>query len=181
MSLNSPPKTQRLFFALWPADELRVQLARIARQIMGKQDKIVHPKNLHLTLVFLGSVTVQQRICAERVANAVAGTAFELRLEQIGYWSRPQVVWFGPREIPEPLIDLVRQLNKGLKACAHQPETRCYQAHITLARKVIRRFPISWTMPLAWQVEYFCLVQSVACPGGVQYQILRTWPLAKAS
>jgi 2'-5' RNA ligase len=178
---DSLPKSQRLFFALWPAAELRAQLAHIARQTAGKQNKLVYPGNLHLTLAFLGSMTVQQRICVERVANTITGTAFELRLERIGHWPRSQIIWLAPQEMPEPLIDLVRQLNQGLTACGYQPENRPYQAHMTLARKIVGHFPTSQTIPLIWQVEHFCLVRSVAYPDGVQYQVLRTWPLAKAN
>ncbi|ADE14288.1 2'-5' RNA ligase [Nitrosococcus halophilus Nc 4] len=177
MSLNSPTETQRLFFALWPEQALQESLARIARQVLGKQGKRVRPENLHLTLVFLGSMTAQQRACAEAVADTIVGSPFTLQLEQIGHWPRPRVVWCAAEETPEPLIELVKQLNQGLTACGYQPETRPYRAHMTLARKVAGRFPTTRVAPLVWQVDHFCLVQSVTHPSGVQYQVLRTWPL----
>jgi 2'-5' RNA ligase len=180
--LSDLSETQRLFFALWPEEEFQVQLARLARQAVGKRHKLVRPGNLHLTLIFMGSMTAQRRACAEVVADGIIGKAFKLRLERIGHWSRSQVVWFAPQETPEPLINLVRQLNQGLVACGHhQIETRPYQAHITLARKVAGHFPTNQVAPLVWQVEYFYLVQSVTYPDGVQYHLLRTWPLAKAN
>ncbi|KFI23297.1 RNA 2',3'-cyclic phosphodiesterase [Nitrosococcus oceani] len=177
--MNRPPETQRLFFALWPGAEIREQVTQIAQRMLGKRGKCVRSENLHLTLVFLGSTTEQQRACAEAVADTIEGMAFALRLEQIGYWSRPRVVWLAPREIPQPLIELVQQLNQGLTACGYQPEARPYRAHITLARKVAGYFPAREVAPLACPVEHFCLVRSVSYPGGVEYQVLRSWPLAQ--
>jgi 2'-5' RNA ligase len=179
--LSNLPETQRLFFALWPEGGVRMQLAHLARQVVGKQHKLVRSENLHLTLTFMGNMTAQQRACAEIIADNIIGKAFKLPLERIGHWSRSQVVWFAPQGIPEPLINLVRQLNQGLVTCGYQIETRPYQAHITLARKVVERFPTNQVAPLVWEVECFYLVQSVTCPEGVQYHLLRTWPLAKTN
>lgn len=178
MSSTGELEIQRLFFALWPEDGLQGALARLARRIVGKRGKRVRPENLHLTLAFLGSMTEQQRICAEAAADRIAGIAFELQLEQIGHWPRPQVVWLAPQETPEPLRDLVRQLNEGLPTCGYRPELRPYRAHLTLARKVSGHFPASQVKPLRWPVEQFCLVQSVTHSDGVQYRVLRTWSLA---
>ncbi|ADJ27743.1 RNA 2',3'-cyclic phosphodiesterase [Nitrosococcus watsonii] len=179
MSWSSPlPETQRLFFALWPEVGVREQAARLARRMLGKQGKRVRPENLHLTLVFLGSMTEQQRACAEAVADTIDGPAFTLRLEQIGHWPRPRVVWLAPQETPKPLLELAQQLNQGLAACGYQPEARPYRAHMTLARKVAGYFPAREVAPLVCPVEYFYLMQSVTYPRGVEYQVLRTWPLA---
>lgn len=178
MSLNIAPETQRLFFALWPEDELRKSLMRMTQRVLDKRGKRVRPENLHLTLVFLGSVTASQRACAEAVADTIAGEAFVLQLEQIGHWPRPRIVWLAPQKTPGALIALVQQLRQGLTACGYQPETRPYRAHMTLARKVAGHFPANQVAPSVWPVEHFCLVQSVTDPGGAQYQVLRTWPLA---
>jgi RNA 2',3'-cyclic 3'-phosphodiesterase len=181
MSLNSQTEIQRLFFALWPEEALREQLAHLSRQVVGKRGKRVRSENLHLTLIFLGSMTMQQRACAEATARAIGGMPFELRLEQIGYWPRPRIIWLGPQETPQPLVDLVWRLNKGLNACGHQPEVRPYQAHMTLARKVAGPFSPRQVTPLVWQVDHFCLVRSITEPEGVQYQVLCTWPLGQGS
>lgn len=154
-----------------------MQLARVARQRVGERYGLVRPGNLHLTLVFMGSMTAQQRVCAEGVADTITGQAFELRLELIGYWPRPQVVWLAPQKVPEPLRVLIRQLNRGLAACGYRFETRPFRAHVTLARKVTEHFLTSQIAPLVWRVKCFYLMQSVTHPGGVQYQVLHTWSL----
>lgn len=181
MPSNGAPRTRRLFFALWPERMHQEAWARLARRILRRRGKRVQLENLHLTLAFLGSMTEQQRACAEAAADRIAGAAFELQLEQVGYWSRSQIVWLAPHETPEPLKDLVQQLSKGLIACGHQPELRPYRAHMTLARKVVGHFPARQVISPLWSIEQFCLVQSVTHPDGAQYRILRTWPLATQS
>ena len=53
------PKTKkRLFFALWPDDEVREQIAADAGRTIERSDgRTVPPSNYHITLTFLGSVT----------------------------------------------------------------------------------------------------------------------------
>lgn len=181
MSLSNQAETQRLFFALWPQQALREELARLARRVVGKQGKRVRPENLHLTLTFLGSMTLKQRACVDAAAGAIEGTPFELQLERIGYWPRPRVIWLAPRETPSPLVDLVWQLNKKLKVCGHQPELRPYQAHMTLARKAAGPFSPAQVAPLVWRVDHFCLVRSTTASGGVEYRVLGAWPLGSKS
>ena len=46
----------RLFFALWPSDVLRAELAAAAASACAQvKGEPVPPRNLHVTLVFLGS------------------------------------------------------------------------------------------------------------------------------
>lgn len=181
MSSNGAPETQRLFFALWPERALQENWARLTRRALKKRGKRIRLENLHLTLVFLGGMTAPQRACAEAAADRVTGSAFELRMERIGHWPRPRVVWLAPPATPESLRDLVRQLNEGLTACGHRPDPRPYRAHLTLARKVAGYFPDRQVAPSLWSVKQFCLVQSVTHPAGAEYRILRRWPLARQS
>jgi len=51
------PATRRLFFALWPDEATREQLAHITRKaVRGSGGRPIPVENLHSTLVFLGSV-----------------------------------------------------------------------------------------------------------------------------
>ena len=58
---------KRLFFALWPDNNSRQQIAQINQQITFPNMRKLIPDNLHITLVFLGNVddaiatAVQQR------------------------------------------------------------------------------------------------------------------------
>ncbi len=170
-------KNQRLFFALWPPLELSRELYSVAGRVLEGDGRRVPPENIHLTLAFLGSVQASFRQCAEQVAATIRTGSFTLMLEQIGCWPKSGVVWTGPRNTPEPLSRLVRELNAGLVACGYVPEERSYAAHITLARKRRRcnkNLPID---PLMWEVRRFCLVQSHTHAEGARYEMVRSWGL----
>jgi len=128
---------QRLFFALWPDDDTRAALARLARrQLQSGNGRLIDAHNLHLTLAFLGPVDAAFRACAERAADSLAAPAFELEFQRLGYWPRPRVLWAAPERSPEALTGLVSMLRKALAACGQEPESRPFEAHMTLARKV---------------------------------------------
>ncbi len=70
--IDTPP--QRLFFALWPSEEVRAGLAEVMASLDVRGGKPVAAENLHITLLFLGSVTAQTRICAEKIAGGSRDT-----------------------------------------------------------------------------------------------------------
>jgi 2'-5' RNA ligase len=171
-------RTQRLFFALWPEDALRQQLAsRTQSLVQDVRGRPVAVENLHITLAFLGSVDAHQRACVERMADAVISPAFEFTLDHFGHWSRSRVLWFGAEETPEPLVLLVDTLTAGARECGLSLDSRPYRAHLTLMRKVSRAPEMMPVEPLSWPVSRFVLMRSVFQPHGVSYEVLREWPL----
>ncbi len=171
---------QRLFFALWPDEGVRQRLAEIAAAVgASNSGRLIPADNLHITLVFLGTLDNMRRQCAEQVAASIRGERFTLVLDQIGYWSRPRILWAGASRIPDALLGLAGELQAGLTSCGITPEDRPYQAHVTLMRKV-NKHPALLVAPdpIAWDVERFWLVESVSGNNGVLYRPLVSWPLA---
>ena len=169
--------TQRLFFALWPREEVRSGLAEVMASLDVHRAKPVPAENLHITLLFLGSVTAQTRICAEKIAEGIAGHPFELRLDQIGFWPQSGIVWLGARELPESLAALVRDLHLGIAGCGIDLDARPFKPHVTLMRKALvarRERPL---VAVAWRVDDFALVESKATRDGSHYQVLMSWRL----
>lgn len=169
---------QRLFFALWPPDELRPALSALARAHVPPRARAVPAGNLHITLAFVGSVTAATRACLEQAAATVAGEACELALDRIGAWPGPGILWLAPAATPPALRQLATDLQQALRPCGYLPEARAYQPHVTLARKLKGRFPAVAVPPLHWRVGDFVLVESLTRPAGPCYQVLRRWPLA---
>ena len=171
---------ERLFFALWPDGRVREALAGLARQHHSRTGgRPVAPENLHLTLVFLGSVDRRARERLEQGAREVVGETFVLPLEHLGHWPRPRVLWSAPGESPAALLGLVRALRALSAHCGVEPETRPFSAHLTLARKVSRA-PRTGPHPvIRWPVAGFCLVRSHTLPGGARYEVLRSWALRR--
>lgn len=175
--VEAPRQVQRLFLALWPDDEVRAQLAGLARHSLHKTGKRVPTENIHITLAFLGSVDAERRACVEAVAGNISAPPFVLNLDQLGYWRRPRVLWAGASQVPDPLLKLVHDLNTGLKSCGFEPENRPFQAHATLARKVTDGGPVISVDPVVWRVEGFRLIESLTLPTGAVYKEVRAWRL----
>ena len=168
---------QRLFFALWPNAAVRTALAQSSQALLGKRVRRVPEANLHITLAFVGPVTAVVRQCLEQQAAQIRGTPFELTLEHVGHWARPRILWAGPRHTPPALWSLVGGLNSAFDACGLARETRPWQAHVTLARKISRPPVATAIEPILWSISNFCLVESVGGPQGVSYRIVASWTL----
>ena len=168
--------TQRLFFALWPAEDLQRQWHRQAGTMLaGVPGRRVEAHNLHVTLVFLGSVTHAVRECLEQAVAGIHAAPFTLVLDTAGYWRKPRIVWLGCSELPAALGLLVRALNATATDCGLTPDTRTYSPHLTVARKV--RSDPGGLLPaqLIWPVQGFALMESLSRPEGVFYRPLRMW------
>lgn len=169
---------QRLFFALWPDDAVRREIGAIAGCLPRQAGRLVARENFHITLLFLGPMDAERRACAERAADSVAGHAFVLALDQIGWWRGPRVVWIGAPVVPDALAALAGNLYAGVSGCGIALDKRPFHAHVTIARKARRAVRADPPDPVAWQVRSFSLVESVTRSDGAQYTILKTWPLS---
>ena len=168
---------QRLFFALWPEAAVRTRLDQAGAALLGKRVKRVPAANLHLTLAFAGAVTATVRQCLQAAAVDIRCPAFELSIGHIGHWSRPRIYWAGPVHSPPPLWSLAGMLQTALGDCGLQTETRPYQPHITLARKIQRAPDIQHIAPIDWSIRHFSLVESVTGPRAASYRLLGSWEL----
>lgn len=169
---------QRLFFALWPPPEQRAALMEIADKLPDELGRRVSPANLHLTLLFLGGLTLAQREAMEAVADALAAPPFTLTFDEFGHWPRPQIVWLGSRTPPAELRTLVQHLRRGASSAGLTIDARPYAMHLTLYRGA-RRPPREWPVcaPLHWPATEFALVESLPEADGVRYEVRRRWPL----
>ncbi|MEJ2643752.1 MAG: RNA 2',3'-cyclic phosphodiesterase [Gammaproteobacteria bacterium] len=176
--MSSPePERERLFFALWPDPPVRDRLDALARHVVGRNGRRTATEKLHLTLAFLGDRSAEERDCMAAAAGQVRVAPFTLRLDRIGHWRRPRILWAGASVTPPELLDLSGALNAHLAPCGYQPEARPFQAHLTLARKAAQPVALTSVEPIEWPVRSFCLVRSVIASTGSSYEILRTWTL----
>ena len=139
---------RRLFFALWPEDQLRTRIVRATRaEVRGTGGKPTPPENLIAPLI-------------ERVSSLPLDP-FELTLDQYGYWQRARTLWLGLHETPPALAELARDLGRISHELGLPRQRRGFIPHMTLARKVNRLTPKDPPPAMRWSVNEFALVESV--------------------
>lgn len=176
----SSNETERLFFALWPNDEVRKHLARLNREMPVSSGKPVKPDNLHITLQFIGSVSADKKQCLLDNLQVPPIPPFSLSLDRLGYWARPRVLWIGCEQAPLGLLQLVAHLGTLMKQCDLPVDPRPYHVHLTLRRKVKQQVLAPPEDSILWPVDAFVLVKSETLPEGVHYSVLHQWPFAGA-
>ena len=169
----------RLFFALWPDDQTRSQLAAAVDSLPTLPGRLVPARNLHITLVFLGAVDAEQQQALRLGADTIRGQSFARAISELGRWPHASVAWLAPATVPAAVLDLVAQLQLLCRHAGLEPDPRPYHPHLTIARK-IRRVPPAHFAPIHWQISRFSLVESVSDRAGSEYRPLAHWPLIPA-
>lgn len=170
--------SHRLFFALWPPDEVRSALADAADRIAAFADgRRVDPAKLHLTLHFLGGWpgrpgdAVQQ---AGAAAASVRARAFHLVVDHAGSFPGARVGWLAPAGnsgLDALWSDLGRALERAGLSTRGPPR---FSPHVTVRRDIRARLADIPTAPISWSVDDFVLVHS----HDGAYDVLARWPLA---
>ena len=116
----------------------RTLATRLARAHAPSQVRWVPPEHLHFTLRFLGEVSERQAESVRRALSVPWGTcAFSASLASVDlfpYSGAPRVIWLGMDEGGEEMISLKTELDRRLVSLGFQPDSRPYQAHLTLGR-----------------------------------------------
>jgi 2'-5' RNA ligase len=135
--------TIRTFIAIELSNEARTALAdlqdRLKNRVPPKTVRWTPPKNVHLTLHFLGDVAQHD---IDKVTEALQRTVsayppFSLHLSGLGCFPnlrRPRIIWAGVTGATAPLIEIHRELGQSLKVIDFEPDTRPYSPHLTIGR-----------------------------------------------
>jgi 2'-5' RNA ligase len=176
--------SHNLFFALWPDDDVREQIASASQHLKrthAPRGRWIRPHRYHLTLRFLGehSTLPDPLIAACRaVGDGVRAPPFSFALDMAGSFANRRIPWWlGCHAMPDALDALWSALAESLRAngiVADEPAPRV--AHVTILRDADEPLPPERIEPIDWTVGDFVLVDSAlgAEPG---YAILQRWPL----
>jgi len=184
---NAP--TVRLFFALWPPEAVAGHLHAVAvdaAQSVG--GRIMRAETLHLTLAFLGEVSLGKldELCA--IGAGIDVPVAALCLDRLGWWRHNHVLWAGVSEAraPETLHVLASTLAGRLSEAGFHLELRAFFPHVTLLRKagvgqppdtdLVARLPALGEV--VWPVCDFVLLRSLPSTVGADYRIVGRWPLS---
>lgn len=172
--------TDRLFFALWPDDALRSELAsRVPTLLEHVQGKAQRPDQWHVTLEFLGAVPRERQAALHAAADHLHGAPLAIVFDQLDHWRRPQVYCLSASSTPLELERLVSGMRASLQDEGFEPESREYRPHVTLARKVRAAPTGALDQPLEWCADRFALVRSITGPAGSRYEPLHWWNLRR--
>ena len=181
-----PQRTQRLFFALWPDEAARRALsAATAKAVRRCGGRPVPAANLHVTLVFLGSVAQRriaelQDIARERAASFAQAEPLSLTFGRLTHWSRSQILCNRATEESATARALAESLKDAVAAAGFTPDLKPFHAHVTVARKVLRAAELPAVTPVVWRFADFALVDSHTAPAGPIYSVIESYPLVKS-
>jgi len=130
---------------LFIATPLGVEVENYLRSIIddlrerGGGVKWVEPKNIHLTLRFLGDTREE---LVPKISNLIDRIAAEQKaissqIDRIGGFPnlrRPRIIWAGLDRGVEELSKLARQIELAVRKLRFEKESKKFKAHLTLGR-----------------------------------------------
>jgi 2'-5' RNA ligase len=163
----------RLFFALWPDEEVSHQLSAVAARLhIEDRARLVLAQNFHLTLAFVGEVSDQKLAVLQQIGRSIRASPFTAVCDLVEYWAQPRAVVAAVRDAPAALLDLSARLHEAIEL----PQMPL-RAHVTLARKVAQA-PVLPAMPaISWRATHFSLIRSQTGGAASAYTVVDTWPL----
>lgn len=135
------PDTIRAFVAFELPQRVIASIEEIQNHLKkyGFNMRWVRPKNIHLTLKFLGDIKAADiETVGDAVEKAVIGVApFSLEASGVGVFPnlrRPRVLWTGIGGQTEELKQLQKAIEMGLLGIGFPKEARPFKGHLTLGR-----------------------------------------------
>ena len=174
---------RRLFFAFWPDEAQRGALEHnAAKAVRHSGGRPVPAANLHVTLAFLGSVAVAripelQRLARELTPALAAHAPVSLTFARLVHWKEAQILCALTAAESPPARALATALQQATAALGFSPDRKPFQAHVTLARKVVRLDAVPRLRPIEWRFDAFALVDSRTEPSGPVYSVIESYPL----
>ena len=170
--------SKRLFVSIEVPESVKQTLAGLDPYLSGV--RWLEPRQMHLTLAFLGNVDVEIQAGLSEKLQAISWKSFFLPLVGLGTFPTkgwPKIVWIGVGTGHPHLFQLHKRVQEALLAVGLEPDLRSFHPHVTLARcrdvspQTIRPFLKTHAAFDAGMihVESFCLNSSQLTPAGSVY------------
>ena len=132
------------------------------------------PENLHLTLAFLGECSEQQAAAAKSVLDMTHFEPFGALIERVGRFKRGagEELWYAGLQGSKPLLDLQRGLCEKLIGAGFKLDTRKFNPHITLGRRVVAAAAPWKIEPIEETVHGIDLMKSERINGKMSYTVI---------
>ena len=103
----------------------------------GASLKLVNPENIHITVRFLGNISVGIVNKIYEAMEKVDFKPFLVEIKGLGAFPRlsfPRVIWAGIHQGADKLQNIFEQLEPQLRKLGFQPDPKGFSPHITIAR-----------------------------------------------
>lgn len=155
--------------------------------------KWVEKNNLHLTIKFLGYISVEQTELIKSALKEITCqyNPFSIKLSSdIGVFPTykiPRIVWVGIKKDTNELIELYNSIENSLSDKGFPREDKDFSSHITIGRvkfirdkanfiQMLKRIEVN---NLTHEVNSIDLMESKLTPNGPIYNITARFPLLK--
>jgi 2'-5' RNA ligase len=179
----------RTFIAIELPEQIRDALAKLEDRFKktGADVKWVEPKNIHLTLKFLGEIDDEQLVKISEILEEVTGNkkCFQIRICSIGAFPKinyPRVIWMGIDIGDKETKELARELEKKISELGILKERRPFSSHITIGRtrsdigrdKLVQELKaVNLLDGKNFTVTKITLFKSTLTPKGAIYEVLK--------
>src|SRR5436190_18900465 len=127
--------SKRLFVSIELPESMTEGLACLNPQLPGV--RWLEPRQMHLTLAFLGSVETDIQQTLSEKLEAISWKSFFLPLVGLGTFPSkgwPKIIWIGVGSGHPHLFQLHKRVQEALLAVGLEPDLRSFHPHIPLAR-----------------------------------------------
>ncbi len=185
----------RTFIAVNLNPEIKEHLTSLQTNLSIPESKIkwVEKDNLHLTMKFLGHISLEQRELIKSELKEIASryNPFIIRLSSnIGVfptYKMPRIIWVGIKEGISELKELYSSIENKLSNKGFPREDKYFSGHITIGRSKFIRDKINFIQILkrievnnfTQEVNSIDLMESKLTPSGPIYNISAKLPLLK--
>ena len=120
-------------------EQMLKRMSEVQRTLLntGADLKLVDPKNIHVTMRFLGNVRVNVIDSIHEEMKKVSFTPFEVVVQGVGAFpdlKYARVVWAGIRKGANELRSIFSQLEPNLQRLGFRPDPKGFSPHLTIAR-----------------------------------------------
>jgi 2'-5' RNA ligase len=182
----------RTFIAVELDEQIKNELFKITNVLKSTQADVkwVEIENLHITLKFLGSVSLGkiERIIQVLTTSLLSLKPFSLTLNCLGVFPKityPRVIWVDALTTNNQLENLAKMIEDNLVSLHFAKEKRQFQSHITIGRlrsnknkqeliNLIQNTPVEKKQMIVKNVTLF---KSILSSKGPHYEKLSTFDL----
>jgi len=177
----------RLFIAMPLPEEIEEHLGKVIFALKQKRGKVkwVAPKNIHLTVKFLGEVDEDQ---VDKITPLLTEVALKFKViktssDRVGAFpnlSHPKIIWAGLNGETARMTEIAEAIEDALEPLGFEKENRRFKAHLTLGRikdgrdlneltDYIKSYDFT---PAAFDMDRIVLFKSTLTPRGPIYERL---------